>query len=282
MTDGASWRNAVLAGHTDPVAPRDSATVILLRPGVGGAFQVCLLRRAATMRVGAGLYVFPGGAVDAEDVDDARACLPWIGAQPERWAAWFGVSREHAASFVYSAVRETFEESGVLLAGPATHPLDGPSARPEGAATGLPPVDRSFAAMLAHRGLTVRADLLRPWSRWVTPRTERKRFDTRFFVAVVPPDQEPRVASPESDRLVWMTPAEAVDHWDAGGLPMALPTSETLRELAELSRTATLDTILELRRDLHPVEPAVRRRANDSVVLVAPDGREYQPPRIAR
>lgn len=281
MTDGASWRNAVLAGHTDPVAPRDSATVVLLRPG-GDAFQVCLLRRAATMRVGAGLYVFPGGTVDAEDVDEAQSCLPWIGAQPDQWAVWMGGPREHVASYVYSAVRETFEESGVLLAGPTTEDQGGPAVTSNGGASAVPPPGRPFATMLTQRGLTVRADLLRPWSRWVTPRTERRRFDTRFFVAVVPADQEPRVASPESDRLAWLTPTEAVERWNAGDLPMALPTSETLRELAVLSRTATLDTILDLRRDLHPVEPTVRRRDNDSVVLVAPDGREYQPPRIAR
>src|SRR3954451_12235708 len=104
----------ILAGRVEPVPARDAATVVILREGPRSA-EVYLLRRKSTMAFAAGAYVFPGGSVDPRDTDHAVA---WAGPSPADWGAVFGADEGVARGLVCAAVRETFEESGVLLAGP--------------------------------------------------------------------------------------------------------------------------------------------------------------------
>jgi 8-oxo-dGTP pyrophosphatase MutT (NUDIX family) len=104
---------AFAEGRSEPVEPRDAATVVLIRPG-DGAPEVYLLRRQTSMAFAAGMCVFPGGGVDQRDFDHSVA---WAGPPPATWAERLGASEELARALVCAAVRETFEESGVLLAG---------------------------------------------------------------------------------------------------------------------------------------------------------------------
>ena len=158
------------------------------------------------------MHVFPGGSVDPRDGETATA---WSGPPAAQWAAWLGCDEPLARALVCAAVRETFEESGVLLAGPHGASVDDIVADTTGddlERDRLALLDRSvsMAEMLSRRGLVLRSDLLRPWAHWITPEFEPKRFDTRFFVAAVPTGQRPRDVSGEADDTVWLPVAEAV------------------------------------------------------------------------
>lgn len=260
---------------TAAVPPRDAATVILLRSappdsGPGGEPQVYLLRRVPAMPSAPGAYVFPGGAVDHGDAGEDVA---WAGPDPARWDRRLGTEPARARALVCAAVRETFEESGVLLAGTgdggAVPEVSGPAWEEDRRAL----VERSlpFAEFLHRRGLVLRSDLLRPWARWVTPRDRARRYDTRFFAAVLPAGQTPREVGGESDRAVWSAPAAAVAGWERGELSMLPPTVATLRELAGFGSVAE---VMSASRSVAPIEPEVREIAGRMRVVV-PDGTEY-------
>ncbi|MFI7617817.1 NUDIX hydrolase [Nonomuraea terrae] len=218
----------VLAGRVQPVPARDAATVVLLRPGP----QVYLLRRKSTMAFAAGAYVFPGGSVDVRDADQAVA---WAGPSPAEWGAAFNTDERLARGLVCAAVRETFEESGVLLAGPGPGSVVADTTGDDWEADRLALIDRSlaFADFLARRGLVLRADLLKPWAHWITPEIETRRFDTRFFVAVLPEGQRTRDVGGEADRVVWQRPAEALELARRGEIFLMPPTHRTLSELSQ-------------------------------------------------
>lgn len=217
----------ILAGRIRPVPARDAATVVVLREGP----EVYLLRRKATMAFAAGAYVFPGGSVDPRDTDHAVA---WAGPSPKEWGAVFGADDQTARGLVCAAVRETFEESGVLLAGPGADSVVEDTTGDDWEADRLALIDRSlaFADFLDRRGLVLRSDLLKPWAHWITPEIEHKRFDTRFFVAALPYGQRTRDVGGEADKVVWQTPADAIGRADRGEIFLMPPTRRTLSELA--------------------------------------------------
>src|SRR6266542_1502303 len=219
IANGASERLAEVAlawhreGGTAP-EPRPAATVILLRdPGP----QVYLLRRTASMAFAAGMTVFPGGRVDPSDSAVADA---WTGPSPEEFGTRLGCTPELAVAYVAAAVRETFEESGVLLAGPSADSVVADTTGADWEADRVALEDRSlsFADFLHGRGLVLRADLLGPWAHWITPEFEPRRYDTRFFLAALPSGQKTRDVSRESDQVAWVPPAEAARQVDAGEL----------------------------------------------------------------
>lgn len=222
---------AVLAGRVAPVRARDAATVALFRAGRSGGIQVYLLRRKATMAFAAGAYVFPGGSVDPRDTDQAVA---WAGPSPAEWGRVFHADEAVARGLVCAAVRETFEESGVLLAGPGPDSVVDDTTGDDWEADRLALIDRSlsFAEFLSRRGLVLRTDLLKAWAHWITPEVEARRYDTRFFVAVLPEGQRTRDVGGEADRVVWQRPAEAIDLAHRGEIFLMPPTYRTLSELA--------------------------------------------------
>lgn len=199
---------ALATGRLTPVAPKRAATVVLLRDGADAAAgpQAYLLRRRGSMSFAAGMYAYPGGGVDPRDAEQE---LGWAGPGPEEWAARLGVDRATAQAVVCAAVRETFEEAGVLLAGPDAHTMaperDWSAERAELEAHQL-----SFADFCREHGLVLRSDLLAGWARWITPAFEERRYDTWFFVAALPPGQRAAREVGEADRVAWLTPAEAV------------------------------------------------------------------------
>jgi 8-oxo-dGTP pyrophosphatase MutT (NUDIX family) len=238
-----------------PAVPRPAATVILMRPASSG-FEVYAMRRAASMAFAPGMYAFPGGSVDPSDSD---AVIDWVGPPPTDWAARMHLDLGAAQAVVCAAVRELYEEAGVLLAGegPEHVVTDLSGDRWETARADLVARRRSLTGWFAEAGLTLRADLLVPWARWLTPEFEPRRFDTFFFLARMPAEQHARDVGGEADHTVWVSPSEALE------LPMLPPTRHTL---AELARYADIDTVLAAAatRDVSaPVRP---------VVEVDPDG----------
>lgn len=254
---------AIEAGSLQPAAPRDAATVVLLRDTPGGP-QAYLLRRVAGMSFAGGMHVFPGGSVDPAD---AGAQIGWAGPPPAQWAQWLRCAEPLARALVCAAVRETFEESGVLLAGPSgTEVLaDVSTGEWEAERVALERREHSLSELLARRGLVLRADLLRPYAHWITPEAEPKRFDTRFFLAALPEGQVCRDAGSEADRRTWVRPADLVS--GAGpDLPMMPPTRMALSGIAEARSVAEA---LAAPREITPVMPAFAL-SGDGVVLRVP------------
>jgi 8-oxo-dGTP pyrophosphatase MutT (NUDIX family) len=227
-----------------PVEPRDAATVVLMRPG-HGAPEVYLLRRQSSMAFAGGMCVFPGGGVDQRDFDHSVA---WAGPPPATWAERLGASQELARALVCAAVRETFEESGVLLAGPSPDRVvaDTTDADWEADRLALEGKELSFTEFLDRRGLVLRTDLLGAWSGWCTPVFEPRRFRARFFVAVLPAGQRTRDVSTESSSVTWLDAGQACDLVDSGDMGMLPPTYLTCLEVAQ---HGTPDEVLAAARD---------------------------------
>ncbi len=225
---------AYASGERTPAEPRNAATVVLMRPGTAGSSpagpEVYLLRRQASMAFAAGMCVFPGGGVDERDFDHAVA---WAGPTPSSWADRLGTDEATARALVCAAVRETFEESGVLLAGPSSSSVvsDTTAESWEADRVALESRELSFTAFLDGRGLVLRTDLLGAWSGWLTPVFEPKRFRTWFFVAALPAGQVTRDVSTESSSVTWMGALDAAAAVDAGQLLMLPPTYLTCLEV---------------------------------------------------
>ncbi|MGH8834261.1 MAG: NUDIX hydrolase, partial [Actinomycetes bacterium] len=181
------------AGDQVPVAPKPAATVVLLRPAASG-LDVYLIRRVRSMAFAGGMYAFPGGSVDPRDADHE---VGWSGPTPAEWAARLGGTDAEARMLVCAAVRETFEESGVLLAGVSADTVVADVAGVDWERDRRALVDRdlAFSDFLCARGLVLRTDLLGLWAHWITPEFEERRYDTRFFLAALPAGQLTRDVS---------------------------------------------------------------------------------------
>lgn len=246
----------------EPAVPRPAATVLLVRDAPG--LQVFLQRRVAGMAFAGGMTVFPGGGVDPHDVVDAAL---WSGPGPEWWGERFSADPVAAGRLVLAAVRETYEECGVLL---AAGPGGTAPAVPEGARAELVARRRTLSEVLAAAGLVLRADLLAPWARWITPEESPRRYDTAFFVAAVPPGQEADAHTTEAVEAAWWSPAEALDRWRAGEMELMAPTFRTLQEIAEHPNTASV-LAAAAAREIVPVIPRVRREGDEVVVVLPGD-----------
>ena len=245
-------------GTRQPVDAKDASTVVLLRDGDGaeGGLELYLLRRTTGMAFAGGFCVFPGGGVDPRDFDHE---VGWVGPTCQEWAAQLGTTEEHARALVCAAVRETFEESGVLLAGPTADTVvdDTTGDDWEEDRRALEARELSLTEFLDRRGLKLRTDLLRWWGSWVTPVFEPKRYDTRFFVAVLPEGQVTRDVSSESDHVVWMPVREIIDAVDDGRLAMLPPTYATCLELYGFTSAASA-LAAAAERDRTPILPEMQ------------------------
>ncbi len=212
--------------------PRPAATVVMLRNGESGqsALEVFLLKRHGLSDVLGGAYVFPGGKVDLQDAEldmDAHLDTP-----AERLHAALNepdITPLTAAGLYVAALREAFEECGVLFA-------QGATADTATRASAMLREGHAFDEVLAHMQLRLQAGLLAPWSRWITPRMPSvmsKRFDTRFFIAEVPSQQVARHDNHEATESVWLTPRAALEQYRDGHIELAPP---QIMSLAHLSR----------------------------------------------
>ncbi|MEU4679652.1 NUDIX hydrolase [Micromonospora sp. NPDC023737] len=244
-----------------PAVPRVAATVLLLRPA-GPGFEVYLIRRVAAMTFG-GMYAFPGGGVDRSD---SETHLDWAGPTPAEWGERLRLAPDAAQAVVCAAAREVFEEAGVLLAGADAASVVGDVSGEdwEAARVALEQREVGFAGLLADRGLTLRSDLLLPWSRWITPEFEPRRFDTYFFLALLPEGQRPRSVSREADRTLWLPPADARAKAEAGELNMLPPTLVTLGQVAAAGDLAGVVRAATTRDAATPVTPHLDDLDNDT------------------
>lgn len=248
-----------------PVPVRDAATVLLLRDTTDAGPEVFLLRRVNQMAFAGGMTVYPGGGVDERDAD---AGIAWAGEQPDWWAERLGCPIPLARALVCAAVRETFEESGVLLAGESPDSVVRDASRFADGRGALERREVSLAEFLAANDLVLRADLLRPWANWITPKGERRRYDTRFFVAALPRGQAADGATSEAENAAWWRPAAALADQRAGNSMLLPPTWVTLREL---SAHACVAAAMAAKRDIQPLEPElVREHGATSLVLPEP------------
>lgn len=213
----------------EPVTPRQSATVMLLRERAG--LEVFLLHRAPTMAFAPAMVAFPGGSVDPRDADPS---LPWAGEDPEAWGRLLGCGPEEARVLVCAAARECFEECGVLLAGPDADSVVEDVSGEVWQEARRQVLDRqvSFAELLASRGLVLRTDLLAPRAHWTTPLCEPRRYDTRFLAAALPEGQLADDASTEASRARWVEPAHVLAEIEAGEEAALPPTVVMLEQLA--------------------------------------------------
>lgn len=271
----------IAAGELEPAAPRNAATVMVVRDAPAGGVEVLMLKRPAAMKFAGGAYVFPGGSVDSADFGDAAgtgapgstATAAWQGPSAEEFGEHLGTTPELARALVRAAVRETFEEAGVLLAGTPDGAVvvpDGPDWEADRAALNEGTVP--LAGLLGRRGLVLRADLLTPWARWITPLAEPRRFDTRFFAAALPAGQQVTAHAAEADEIVWVRPDDALAAARRGEMSLLPPTATTLGELTLASGVAD---ILGHPRKVAPIEPVLVNSGDGQAWLEVPDGVGY-------
>ncbi|OBJ33160.1 NUDIX hydrolase [Mycobacterium colombiense] len=258
-----------------PLVARPAATVMLVRDDPGG-IAVFLMRRHAQMEFAAGTVVFPGGGVDDRD---RNADIAWAGPPPQWWAQRFGIEPDLAEALVCAAARETFEESGVLFAGPVDQAVSAPNSIVGDASVygearrALAERSLSFADFLRQENLVLRSDLLRPWANWVTPEAERtRRYDTYFFVGALPLRQRADGENTESDLAGWMAPRAAIDEFEAGRCFLLPPTWTQLDSLAG----RTVAEVLAVERQIVPVQPHLEIQGDNWVFEFFDSDRYHQ------
>jgi 8-oxo-dGTP pyrophosphatase MutT (NUDIX family) len=276
-----------------PAPPRVAATVLLLRPAAPTGFEVYVIRRAAAMTFG-GMYAFPGGGVDPSDSQphldwSGPAPAQWadrLGLSPgPAQAVVCAAAREvfeeagvllagpHPGTVVSARSEPGLRApqsrtEGDLVSARSEPGLRAPQSRTEGNLVGDVSGDEwesarqalvnrhtGFADLLRERRLTVRSDLLVPWSRWITPEFEPRRFDTYFFVALLPDGQRTRDVSGEADHTMWIRPAAALTQAAAGEIAMLPPTMVTLAEVAACPDLAAVAAAAAGRDVATPVTP---------------------------
>ena len=231
-----------------PETPRAAATVVLLRDSTAGP-EVLLLRRNAQASNMAGVYVFPGGKLDADDatldadthLDQPHATLHANLNEPDTHSA-------PAVGLYVAALREALEECGLLLA----EPLGGTSAVNATRARAMLREGQPFAQVLGALQLRLQTRQLAPWSRWVTPLAPTmgtRRFDTRFFVAQAPADQTALHDNEETTDSVWLAPRAALEQYRDGRIDLAPP---QIMSLAHLARHASVASVLDAARRQPP------------------------------
>lgn len=220
---------------TVPATPRPAATVILMRDGDEG-LQVLLLRRSRTAGFVPGAYVFPGGRVDAEDAHaELIECIDGLTADEAEERLELVAGKPPAIAYYLAALREAFEETGILVGrtieggAPATASED---ADVDAVRNELMDDHLSFAQALERMACRLAGGAVAYVGHWITPEAERRRYDTRFFAAEVPPEARAVVDPREMTDAVWITPEAALSRQEDGTLPMVFPTIRTLEQLS--------------------------------------------------
>jgi len=202
---------------------RPASTILLLRDGALEEIEVFMMVRHHEIEFSSGALVFPGGSVDAGDGD--------IIARPELYTGNEGCDAA-ALSFKIAAIRETFEESGILLARPrgSNNLVEAKPAAHIAASHRAALAERktTFLDVLADSGMVLALDELVPYARWITPEGMPKRFDTWFFLAAAPPEQFGAHDGRESTDSLWLSPREALAGGEGGRFKLPFPTTRNL------------------------------------------------------
>jgi len=226
-------------GAGEVLSPVPGATAMLLRDGTAG-LEVLVQRRSADLVFVPGAHVFPGGRV--EPVDHEPVPTSGRSLTDAEASAWLGVEAG-GRSYVVAAVRELFEEVGLLLA-------DGPVAAATRERRAVETGERTLADLCRDHDLTLRLRDLRYFGHWVTPPGAPRRYTTRFFVAPAPEGQEPRHDGSEAVETEWVRPADALARFAAGDWELILPTEVSLRALATFPDAASVLRHLDARPPL--------------------------------
>jgi 8-oxo-dGTP pyrophosphatase MutT (NUDIX family) len=246
-----------------------AATVTIVRDTTGG-IEVLMMRRNLKSGFVPGMYVFPGGGLDDADLSFKNNglcnCLDDVAA-----SGVLGMAADGLAYWA-AAIREAFEESGLLLArdnaGRMITLTDAQvAARFDAHRRQLNAGEIDFAALIAAEGLQLAADQLTYFAHWITPVTAPRRYDTRFFMAEAPPEQEPFHDDHETIAATWISPAGALTLHKRGEFEMRTPTVRTLETFADCSSVASL------RRSLDSIQGNVR----PLMPRIGKDGRRYLP-----
>ncbi len=258
---------------SEAVPLRPAATVMLVRDGDGGGVEVFMVRRAAASAFAGGLYVFPGGRVD--EADGASEVANFVGGLDDSAAsATLGIATGGLAYWV-AAIRECFEEAGLLLAR-----VNGDGAVPATSAAERSAVHDGELSMLElcrRHDVLLDAGALRYISHWVTPVGETsRRFDTRFFLAAAPDGQDGRHDDAELDDSRWVVPVEALAAADRGELVLMHPTAANLRFIAGCATVAEALALADAAGAPPRIEPRIRRGPDGRIVGIAlPDDPDY-------
>ena len=267
--------------RTPPVAPLDAATVILIRESPSAnPFEVLLMRRHARQSFMAKAFVYPGGQLDNADCDPELAAVAgnMTAEAAKESLNETDISHAKALGLFFTAVRETFEESGILLARLTS-------------GRQLDFVDKEtrqrfarYRAMILQQEMTLkdlaekenlvfRLNDLIPYARWVTPVVEKKRFDTRFFLATMPPGQKPVHDSREMTETLWTEPGTALFKQKKGEILLMPPTLKTLEEMANQPSRADVYT----HASSTPIQPNMPQVSaeGDSIVIKLPHDPDY-------
>ena len=216
--------------ETTPVTPRPAAAVVLLRARAGGGVEVFMVRRHVASEFVPDVFVFPGGSVTAYDRE--TELQPGVSAPAGEGPTALG------SGFRVAALRECFEEAGVLLARRDDQPLtigvdDVP--RFSEYRTTLQSRSASLGAIAQREGITLATDALLHWAHWITPAAWPKRFDTHFFLGRMPAEQEAAADQLETTADAWVTPEDALRRFEQGDFPLVFATIHQLRALLGLS-----------------------------------------------
>jgi 8-oxo-dGTP pyrophosphatase MutT (NUDIX family) len=261
-----------------PVVPAPAATLVLLRDRPGGGVEVLLIQRHGSSRFAAGDFVFPGGKIEPQDMpDDAPAWCVGITAEEARARLGNAASARLALGHWVGAIREAFEEVGILLAyGP-----DGSLLRLAGEAKARFERHRracqqdgsAFWRMLREERLQLAADRLVYFAHWITPEENPIRFDTRFFAAEAPLEQEAVADNQEIIAVRWLSPAEALGAQRRGEIPLRFPTIKNLELVEGPSHAAVLASLDG--RSVPTIRPRVIGKGPSRRVLLPGDAGWY-------
>jgi 8-oxo-dGTP pyrophosphatase MutT (NUDIX family) len=264
----------------DENIPRDAATVILTRDGIKGRLEVYLMRRHRDQAFMGGAFVFPGGSIDDCDSDPALAsCILGLNAseaadrlqEPE-------LTAPIAFGLYMTAIRETFEEAGVLLAyqekGGVLQFTDREvCCRYSEARRDIYEKRFTLKELAQREKICFAFDLLTPYAHWITPAIEKRRFNTRFFLARIPDGQIPLHDSIEMTESRWMSPTDVLVEHRGRRMLLMPPTLKTMEELSLFDTTEALFLEAEKRR-IYPILPHVYQ-TGDTFVLLLPHDRDY-------
>jgi 8-oxo-dGTP pyrophosphatase MutT (NUDIX family) len=265
---------------TPPALPSPAATLVLLRDRPGGPAEILLIQRHGRSKFAAGDYVFAGGKVEADDIpDDVERFCP--GLTPEEASARLGgdLTPRQALGYWVGAIREAFEEVGVLLAYDRRRQFirftADNRARFEAHRKACQSANPAFFTMLREEDLTLATDRLRYFAHWITPEEQPLRFDTRFFATLAPPEQEPEVDGHEIVALRWLTAAEAFAALRAKEITLRLPTIKNL-ELLQAAGTRTAEILAALDgRAVPSIRPRVLQVDGQPLAVLPGDPRWY-------
>ncbi|MDZ4166039.1 MAG: NUDIX hydrolase [Smithellaceae bacterium] len=262
--------------------PDAAATVILLREMAETPWEVFLLRRHAKQNFMGGAHVFPGGRLEEADMDPAIIPNIFPGELAENLLLREeGLAPDLARGLFVAAIRETFEEAGIFLGcGPSGEPLqsaEGPlEERLSSCRQDLHKGNITLLELLRRENLRLDFRLLAPYSHWITPAIETRRFDTRFFLARIPPGQRPLHDSRELTASAWFSPEAALTGQDRGEITLMPPTLKTLEELSHFPSTAELFRAAS-RKEMPVIMPEVIADG-EQVGIILPHDREYRNP----